>query len=310
MEPTKSYRTVQYELRSAKQVERRMLIDALQTLSGEGWDISNYQYTGMGSVYFVDFVLLHKFLGINDMWSVEFDEDITKRVKFNRPFSFIKLFMDDVGDVIPQLSPRKRHILWIDYDTIVSGKVVQDVMLAAGRLSRGSILLVTVDVEPPVRDGGPRKWKEYFNSEVKQYLRPNSRFGRDNIVRVNLDVLANAISAATAGRLGLEFLPLFSFDYRDGHRMLTMGGMFIDPNERAKMMAGRLAERGYIRFSFEDDPYRINVPRVTRKERLYLEGAMPCRDGWVPTSFEMEAEDVRSYSEIYRFFPVYAELFL
>ena len=45
---------VQYELRSAKQVERRMLIDALQTLSASGFDISQYQYTGFGSVYFVD----------------------------------------------------------------------------------------------------------------------------------------------------------------------------------------------------------------------------------------------------------------
>lgn len=290
MEPSKSYKTVQYELRSAKQVERRMLIDAFQILTGEGWDISKYQYTGMGSVYFVDFVLLHKFLGIADMWSVEFDEDITKRVRFNRPFSFIKLFMEDVGDVIPRLSTRKRHILWIDYDTIVSAKVVQDVFLSASRLSRGSILLITVDVEPPVKDGGPRKWKDYFNSEVQQYLPPGSRFGGDDLVRVNLDVLSRAISAATAGRAGLDFLPLFAFDYSDGHRMLTVGGMFIDPNERDKMVAGRLGERSYIRFSFDDEPYRIHVPRVTRKERLYLEG-VTCPP--LPSNIVAETDSVR-----------------
>ena len=50
VEPSKSYLSVHYELRSAKQVERRMLIDALHTLGEDGFRISDYQYTGMGSI--------------------------------------------------------------------------------------------------------------------------------------------------------------------------------------------------------------------------------------------------------------------
>ena len=44
----------------AKQVERRMMIELLQLLSQVGFSINTYQYTGMGSVYYVDFVLFHK----------------------------------------------------------------------------------------------------------------------------------------------------------------------------------------------------------------------------------------------------------
>jgi hypothetical protein len=118
VEPSKSYLSVHYELRSAKQVERRMLIDALHTLGEDGFRISDYQYTGMGSIYFVDFVLFHKLLNISDMRSVEYDSGIRKRVRFNRPFSFIKIFIDDVANIIPKLSLRKRHLLWIDYGRI------------------------------------------------------------------------------------------------------------------------------------------------------------------------------------------------
>src|ERR1039458_7349749 len=91
MTPTQSYRKVQYELRSAKQVERRMLIDARQTLGAAGFNIPEFQYTGFGSIYFVDFVLFHKYLGIKKMWSVEHDLTIKKRIRFNRPFSFVKI---------------------------------------------------------------------------------------------------------------------------------------------------------------------------------------------------------------------------
>ena len=49
-----SWRKVPYDLRPAKQAERRMLVDAFMILSQAGFPIRDYQYTGMGSVYFVD----------------------------------------------------------------------------------------------------------------------------------------------------------------------------------------------------------------------------------------------------------------
>jgi hypothetical protein len=307
--PTKSYLSVQYELRSAKQVERRMLIDALQVLNAEGFHISDYQYTGMGSVYFVDFVLFHKFLGIADMWSVECDADIKKRVRFNRPFSFVKLHMADIADVIPQLSDGKRHLLWIDYDMVMSSKVVEDTYLAASKLQANSILLITIDVEPPDKTGTPREWKEYFEDEVGPYVPAKAKFGRDRLLRVNIDVLSNAISSATASR-GVGFLPLFSFVYKDGHEMLTIGGMFVTEGEKRRIVNSPLRDRSYCRFDLSKEPYRIRVPRLTRKERLYLECVMPTAAGWTPRDFEMDADDIAAYKEIYRFFPVYAELFL
>ena len=55
IEPSESYLRVQYELRPAKQVERRMIIDALRKLAMAGFEIEDYNYVGFGSIYFVDF---------------------------------------------------------------------------------------------------------------------------------------------------------------------------------------------------------------------------------------------------------------
>ena len=61
----KSWENVHYEFRPAKQVERRMLIHTFQSLMELGFPISKYKYTGLGSIYFVDFAMFHRYLGIS-----------------------------------------------------------------------------------------------------------------------------------------------------------------------------------------------------------------------------------------------------
>src|SRR6266704_2841751 len=102
--PTESYLRVHYELRPAKQVERRMLVDALLSLSAAGFRIQDYQYTGMGSVYFIDFMLFHRLVGFQKMLSVEHNTKIARRVEFNRPFARVGIEIAPIGDVIPRLS--------------------------------------------------------------------------------------------------------------------------------------------------------------------------------------------------------------
>src|ERR1035438_6857446 len=128
--PTESYLKVAYDLRPAKQIERRMFIDALQLLAGAGLDIGDYQYTGFGSIFFVDFVLFHKLLGMKRLLSVEFSPNIEKRVKFNRPFKEIEILMKSITDVIPTLSPDRKHLLWLDYDDVLKREHVADLVLA------------------------------------------------------------------------------------------------------------------------------------------------------------------------------------
>jgi hypothetical protein len=74
---------------------------------------------------------MHRLLGISRMLSVEYDTNIEKRVKFNRPFESVDVKIDAIGNVIPTLSKDLQHILWLDYDGVLQNGHLQDTRLAA-----------------------------------------------------------------------------------------------------------------------------------------------------------------------------------
>lgn len=313
IEPTESYLRVQYELRPSKQVERRMIIDGLKKLSPMGFEVEDYKYIGFGSIYFVDFILFHKFLSIDKMLSVEKSIHIKDRVHFNKAFDCIEIEMKPVNEVIPSLSADLKYILWLDYDENLSREIVEDIRMAATYLSVGSVLLITVDVEPPDREkAGPKEWKEYFEEHAGKYLGllEIEQFGKSNLPRINVEIISRVIKDGLAGR-SVEFFPIFNFEYADGHRMSTVGGIIGTTTERRRIFGSKLNQTVYYRNNLiKEEPYYIRVPRVTRKERLFLDSAMPCDDKWKPDTFEMSEKDIQAYREIYRFFPAYAELLL
>ena len=92
--------------------------------------------------------------------------------------------------------------------------------------------------------------------------------------------------------------------------MLTIGGMVAGDAERQLLKNPALKQKPYMKFTWRDAPCSVVVPRLTRKERIFLEGSMPGTDGWAPKIFELQASDVQAYREIYRFYPIYAELAL
>jgi hypothetical protein len=302
---------VPYEFRPAKQVERRMLLELFQRLMEAGFRISGYQYTGMGSFYFVDFILFHRYLGIKKMVSVECVQEIQKRVCFNRPYGNIDIVMGDVADVIPSLSPDRKHILWLDFNFIITAEVIDAIVLAAARLSPGSVLLITVDAEPPgPPSSGPKQWCKYFTSEARDYIGNKSlprHFARSRLVDINASIIDKAIRQGLAGRDEVTFLPLVNFVYADGHRMLSLGGMIGSQEDHQRLQTLDRAKMPFLCSSITTSPYPIEVPLLTRKERLYLDAAMPCRKKWRPTEFELRAEDVEIYKQIYPYFPVYTE---
>lgn len=307
-EPVPSFLKVAYDLRPAKQVERRMLIETFQALSHIGFPISTFQYTGLGSVYFVDFILFHKVLGINRLLSIEANTRAKKRVRFNQPFRCVKVRIGKIGDYIPTLSRQNGHILWLDYDSILRRYHLEDIWVASAHLPRQSILLVTVDVEPP-DEVGPKSWREYFVNEVGDYAGSDTQvsdYHRSKLIERNRDFLIRAIQSGVAAR-DLEYIPLFCFSYADGHEMLTVGGM-LGTAEDADSIRKSLRDLWYLRFNAGAKPVRITVPPLTRKERMYLDQSMPAKSGWKLRDFELPAGYLAAYKRVYRYLPTYAEL--
>lgn len=308
--PTKSYREVAYDLRPAKQVERRMILDALGRLMNQGVPIRDYQYTGFGSIYFFDFLLLYKLVGLQRFLTVEYDTDITKRVAFNKPFERIEIRMEPVGDVIPTLSRDLRHILWLDYDDRLTSSMLRDTAAASYHLPGGSLLLVTVDAEPPAGRSTPAEYMKYFESVAGDFLPYDFDIGwckHSRLPETNLSMLGNAMKSGLAAR-ELEFLPLFKFVYADGHEMVTLGGMIGGETERRTLASCAWGGASYLRRDLGEAPFRIRVPLLTRRERLFLDHHMPCSDEWRPQVFELPEDDIQAYREIHRFYPHYGEL--
>jgi hypothetical protein len=309
----KSYDKVHYEFRPAKQVERRMILDLFQRLMEAGFPISSYQYTGLGSLYFIDFILFRRYLGITRMVSAESSPDVEKRVEFNKPYGSIEIYPGDIADCIPSLSPDRKHILWLDYDRVITKEAIDAIVLAATQLSPGSLLLITIDAEPPVKDGKTKQWRQYFQREAGDYLgnlAKDQQFARSGLISINASIIEKSIMHGLSGRSDIKFFPLLNFVYADGHHMLSVGGMLGTDEDGQKLKTLSTRKLPFLRYSIVTNPYRIRVPLLTRKERLHLDSIMPCHAKWRPREFEMTAEDVQIYREIYPYFPAYTEMLL
>jgi hypothetical protein len=305
-----------------------MIIDALQHLEAAGFPIKDYQYTGFGAIYFVDFVLFHKLLGMHRLLSLEQQKSLTRRVEFNKPFSCIDIRMVPASAVIPNLSRDIRHIVWLDYDGVLHKDFLSDIQSAATILPSGSIVIVTVDVEPPEDHDykqvdnsfdsskeilGPKEWKRYFEYHASAYLKlglSENDFAKSELRLRTAEILRAAFVRSIGVRPELAFLPMFNFVYKDTHWMLTMGGMIGGKPEKRQIRNSRVVETVYYRGDFDLPPFEITVPRLTRKERIYMDGEMPCADGWTPKDFDLDSEDARRYRDIYRFLPAFAEILL
>jgi hypothetical protein len=312
--PTGSYLEVSYDLRPAKQVERRMIIDVLQRMTAAGFQIRDYQYTGLGSIYFVDFILFHRLLGLQRLLSVEHDARIEKRIEFNRPFGLVETQLMPIGDVIPTLGTEQKHLLWLDYDYVLDQGMVIDTTNAAYHLSAGSVLLITVDLKQPAGHESPAACMEYYKDEAGGYFEAGwsgDDFTQSALPMTVSRILMNAIRNGTSGRSGVRCFSLFRFLYQDGaHPMLTIGGLIGADGEKSQLDRCDFSDIDFVRRDDTSPPYRIVVPRLTRKERIYLDQFMPCAAGWVPDDFELSREEALHYRSIYRYNPWYAELLL
>jgi hypothetical protein len=281
-----------------------MIIESLIRLAEGGFQIRDYQYTGFGSIFFIDFILFRKYLGMTNMLSIEHSQKVKKRVSFNKPYGMIRLEFGEAAEFIPKLDQDLKHLLWLDYDAFLNSEMISDIRTAAASLSLGSILLITVDIESPAET--PKERQQFFRSEAGD-LFDDSPVRQSALGEVNAKILENAIKNGLAGRTNAEFSQLYNFVYADGHRMLTFGGMIVGDGEKRKLSSCKLEDACYVRRNLKLGPFEIKPPVLTRKERMYLDACMPCEDEWEPEEFEIANEALIHYRDIYPFFPLYVE---
>lgn len=319
-----SGKRIDYTLRPAKQITRKMLCEAFRRLRPFG-PVHEYRYIGLGSYDFVDFALLHKQLGITDMFSIE--DDCPERCEFNKPFGSIQVKPGRTTHVLPELlDPPRLTIAWLDYDGPLDDDMLKDINAFCSVAPSGSMLVVTVNAHSVDTKGRhPKK-----NRKLREGLRWNLRRLESNVgearvsgidyadladwglAGVSQRIISNQIAATlverNAGLPGPEvtlYNQLFNFHYRDGARMLAVGGLLSKQADSSKVAQCYFDELEFI--ARDHDARLIGLPRLTLRERRYLDQALPDDLPEDLDEWQIPEEDVGWYREVYRYFPTYAE---
>ncbi len=326
-----SYRIINYALRPAKAIERRMLCVAFERLH-PFQRIQKYRYVGFGSIYFSDFQLLHRQLGITDMLSIEKDVSAKACFRFNRPYKCIRLKFAPSTEVLPTLNWGRRTILWLDYDDRLNVNILGDIATVCLRATSGSLVVVSVNAQP---DAEPSKEdRDLYQEETGKLFDLG-----DYRLRIAKDLIGEKLPAGTSGAdlrgqdLGKVFrkiihneiveqlsirnamLPaeerifyrqLFHFRYRDGAQMLTVGGILYRAAEEQTVAACDFDRLPFIRGGL--DHCSIKAPCLTAKEIRHLNAQLPARPSTKLRVPGVPDADIQQYAEVYRFFPAFSEI--
>lgn len=319
-----SYEKVNYSLRPSKHIERKMLSEALRRLYH--FDrVDRYRYVGLGSVYFSDFTLFHRDLGIHQMISIEDEDDSDKRnrFQFNCPYSCIDLRFEKSTTTLSLIDWAPQTILWLDYDERLVEYMLNDIALFFTKANSGSVIIVSVNADDAyLRGRKPSEVKDILTKELNDLRSklglkriPRSMKWQDlekwGTARVFRNVINNHILEILSQRNGalppkdrIKYTQLFNFHYADGAKMLTVGGV-LHKQPSSEILERVFGDLHFIRDN--DDAYHIREPKLTYRELRYLDKQLPTEAIEDIDARGIPSDHLTQYADVYRYFPAYAD---
>lgn len=315
--------SVNYSLRPNKSVERKIVFEVLVNLTPI-LNLAGYRYIGLGAPWFVDHIMAHKVLLIEDMISIEKNEILASRAEFNKPFACVNVIHGDSEIVLPEIELEELPILaWLDYDTSIEGPVFKDISTLCQRAPTGSIIITTVNAH---RDRLPKQ--DENNTEYESFSDRLRALAGDLIPQTlpkgaeqttgYPPYLASIIFAhmqrqiLAAGREGENITPLLNIGYSDNAPMITVGGI-ITTKSKNNEIKELFDIKNLSKFTDQNEHLKIGVPPLTMKEKAVLDQLLPSPSA--PTydevqtlGFKLKPSQINAYHEFYRYYPVYGEL--
>jgi len=318
-----SFTRVNYRLRPAKGVERRMMADAFLRLRPFG-SVESYRYVGMGSVYFADFTLFHTVCGLTHLVSIEDAQDqrTQNRFKFNVPLASIELKFGHSNVELPKLHWESvRTICWLDYDGSLTGSVLTDIRFLAARMSPGSLLAVTVDTRLNDEAAAPHKkfldkliaqlgTEEKVPTEVTAAKKLKASQIKSVFRAIMTQELKDGVNERNTGmppEQRITFEQIFNFEYSDKAPMLTIGWILFDEGQRAQFNQCEFNKLKFFRA--EKKPFIIAPPFLTPQEMREL-NRCDAKETYRSSDLPLPAEEIKNYEDIRRYWPTggYAEM--
>jgi hypothetical protein len=309
-----SGRFVSYDLRPAKQTERRILLDLIALGRWCGLELSAYRYVGMGANRFYDYLLLHRYLGIHNMVSLEHDPNMVDRARFNAPYGFIEVREQSTTEFIQLDKFDRRSIYWFDYDGAISTEVIADIYSLGTAVSPGDFIFVTVSGEPPrvVRNHSSHQRVDWYTEafgDVANRIQPADC--EDSTFRQSVHkLLCTTFRHAFAGTDDVFSMPLQIF-YRDGTHMVTVGGCYLRAADDKEFRRRCQQELPFLDVE-GDDPYSIPYLSLSERERQVFDLAATGRRRNSKAFNQLRSmgfndRDVERYRELIRYIPRYVE---
>ncbi|WP_347555544.1 O-methyltransferase [Robbsia sp. KACC 23696] len=310
----RSFESINYMLRPNKNVERKLIASTLLRIQAE-FSIRDYRYVGFGSMWFSDFILMHKIVGISDMVTIEGEISRSKRVEFNKPFGCINVKMGKAETVLGDVIDEKNSVVWLDYDGPLKSALTGDLEIAIGAMSPGSIFLVSVNamvdqLKGHIVDESPLSPAEYLAEicDSDSMLSQASRLTRNDFPSLVAEILHDRVKATILSlKPGCEYQPIWTFSYADEAQMLTIGGMIVD-----KSSAERLARTNVfdLPYASRDAIFEVSIPVLTEKEKRALDRHLPSENKILAKNldFELKQKEIDAYQAFYLEYPVFNEL--
>lgn len=319
-----------YKLRPNKAVDRELFLGLLARLAAS-LKLEQYRYVGLGGPFLEDFRLIHARLAIKDMVSVEMEEDVHLRQKFNSPINCVTFVHSTLDDYLDSTDFEGPTIIWLDYtDPGAITDQVERFARTIGQVPLGSILRITLNANPaslgtPSREETGAKVGDLTDAGIKKTIQEwrLDRFRERLGVLFPVDLTAERMTYKTYGKTVLKVLNLavqremlshkdrkvvwsLTTHYADGQPMATATLVVCRPeNADTEKM---INEWEY--FSSPDDPLLLDMPALSTLERLTMEQSIDpkvCLGFNLPKT-DMDVDPFIAFQKFYRVFPHFSRV--
>ena len=309
---------INYNIRVAKSVERRMIIDVAKDLFRE-FDPMASRYIGFGSFYFTDYKLVHRDLHINNLVSFEMEMDDVPRAEFNKPYKSIKVIPGASSVLLPHVDWTKQFhdFVWMDYDGELSTYMFADCETIFSFASAGSIYLMTCKRQLN-KLGNLENFKETFGNLVPHSISDKDLTGSDGAdLKLIRKMLTSQIKSVLNDRnLTLEeeerlsFHPLIFLSYKDGSTPMMSFGGFLEKKSK-QFSLGKYGLDKYFFIREEADPFKIEPPLLTYKETHFINSHLPEDEDVFMSNDKLaflSKDAKRNYRLLYKYLPNYMDV--
>ena len=312
-----SFDAVNYSLRPNKTIQRLLAFDALAALRGIlPWQ--DVAYIGLGSIWFTDFVMAHKRLGIDRMISIESDPIGYRRALYNRPFRSVRVLEGMSFDVVPDFYDdpemmRQPWIIWLDYDQPLGEDAIVELRGVIEKAPDNSVLLTTVDASGKKYGVGPEEkatsLRRLLGDVVPDRLDKEALAEPDGFAMTladRLEVFLDSVARSCARAGG--WVPAFRLPYRDKAAMVTVGGILASPDTLERCRALVAAPTWIARSS------RVVVaPHLTLRELAVLQAQLPQaanldRAAVQALGFDLGQDQIEVFQSYYKYYPAFAQI--